>query len=299
MAGKTVRLFAFSILFMAGSMQSWAETAAPPETVTVTATKLREAFHKFLRGFVVPTPVTGSIARWQRRVCPLVVGQNSQYTAFITQRIKYVALAAGAPVNTEASCKPNIEVVFTTTPQALLDNVRHHDVFWLGYAESIAQLDKLAIVTRPVQAWYTTETTDNNGRRFTDSPILSNVNGQVHFEPAWYASSGGRINSGIDSGFNHILIVIDSTKLEGQKIVPLADYISLLALTQVNSLETCQPLLSVVNMLATDCGPVEDGLTTFDMAYLQGLYKMPSGRNLMFQRNDIASVMADALMPED
>jgi len=54
-----------------------------------------------------------------------------------------------------------------------------------------------------------------------------------------------------------------------------------------------------VNMLATDCGPVEDGLTTFDMAYLQGLYKMPSGRNLMFQRNDIASVMADALMPED
>jgi hypothetical protein len=227
------------------------------------------------------------------------VGQNSQYTAFITQRIKYVALVAGAPVNTDASCKPNIEVVFTTTPQALLDNVRHHDVFWLGYAESIAQLDKLAIVTRPVQAWYTTETTDNNGRRFTDSPILSNVNGQVHFEPAWYASSGGRINSGIDSGFNHILIVIDSTKLEGQKIVPLADYISLLALTQVNSLETCQPLLSVVNMLATDCGPVEDGLTTFDMAYLQGLYKMPSGRNLMFQRNDIASVMADALMPED
>jgi hypothetical protein len=299
MAGNTVRLVALSVLLMAGSVHAWAETAPPPETVTVTATKLREAFQKFLRGFVVPTEVTGSIARWQRRVCPLVVGQNSQYTAFITQRIKYVSLAVGAPVNTEASCKPNIEIVFTTTPQALMDNVRHHDVYWLGYAESIAQLDKLAIVTRPVQAWYTTETTDNNGRRFSDSPILSNVNGQVHFEPAWYASSGSRINSGIDSGFNHVLIVVDSTKLEGQKIVPLADYISLLALTQFNSLETCQPLLSVVNILAQDCGKVEDGLTTFDMAYLQGLYKMPSGRNLMFQRNDIASVMADALMPEE
>ena len=70
---------------------------------------------------------TGKIARWERRICPLVVGQNPHFTTFITQRIKYVALAAGAPVDTEASCTPNIEIVFTTTPQALLDNVRKTD----------------------------------------------------------------------------------------------------------------------------------------------------------------------------
>jgi hypothetical protein len=296
MSGKTVQAFTVAVLLMAGGMQASAETQT--ETVTVTATKLREVFHKFLRGFVVPTQVTGNIARWKRHICPLVVGQNPHYAAFITQRIKYVALAAGAHVNTEASCKPNIEVVFTTTPQALLDNVRHHDVFWLGYAESVAQLDKLATVTRPIQAWYTTETTDNNGRRFTDSPILLSANGRVLFEPAAFASSGSRINSGIESGFNHILIVIDSTKLAGEKIVPLADYISLLALTQVNSLDACQQMTSIVNILATDCDHAVDGLTPLDMAYLQGLYRMTAGESLMFQRNDIASVMADALLPE-
>jgi hypothetical protein len=36
-------------------------------------------------------------------------------------------------------------------------------------------------------------------------------------------------------------------------------------------------------------------LTQFDLAYLQGLYKMIARRGLMFQRNDIAAVMAETL----
>jgi hypothetical protein len=229
------------------------------------------------------------------------VGQNPRFTAFITQRIKYVALAADAPVNTEASCKPNIEIVFTTTPQALLDDVRRRDVYWLGYAETSAQLDGLAKVTRPVQAWYATETTDNNGRRQMDSFILSNADGQARFAFGieGYAASSSRINDGLKSGFNHVLIVIDSTKLAGQNMVPLADYISLLALTEVNSLETCQPLTSIVNILATDCDHGAEGVTPFDLAYLQGLYRMSAGRGLVFQRNDIAAMMADAVTPEN
>ena len=71
--------------------------------------------------------------------------------------------------------------------------------------------------------------------------------------PPTYASTGNHINDGMRSGFNHILIVIDSTKVAGQKIVPLADYISMLALTQLNSLDACQQLPSIVNMLAADC----------------------------------------------
>lgn len=289
-----------AILLLAVAMP--ASAGAPPpsdtESVTVTGTKLREVFHKFLKEFVAPTQVTGSIARWRRRICPLVVGQDPHSNAFIAQRIRYVALAAGAHVSTDASCTPNIEVIFTATPQALLDNVRKHDVFYLGYAESNAQLDKLATVTRPVQAWYMTETRDAHGRRTPDSSILTSINGQAMFEPEAFASTGSRIDTGIDSGFNHVLIVVDSSKLAGEKILPLADYISMLALTQVHSLDTCQQLSSIVNILATDCDHSADGLTPFDLAYLHGLYRMGDGRTLMFQRNDIASTMADALLPE-
>jgi len=299
MSGKTVRLFAVCVLLMAGGLRASAETTEPTETVTVTANKLREIFHKFAKTFAAPTKIGGKIARWERPICPVVMGQNPHFTAFIAQRIKYIALAAGAPFDPAPSCTPNIEIVFTTAPQALMDNVRQHTVDYLGFAETNAQRDKLAMVTRPIQAWYATESNDANGRRRLDNGewSLQNINGDIVFVPPIYASTGGHINNGIISGFNHILIVIDSTKLEGQKIVPLADYISMLALTQLSSLDACQQLQpSIVNMLAADCDHGTDGLTEFDLAYLQGLYHMTAGRALMFQRNDIADVMAEKLM---
>src|SRR5258707_690128 len=78
-------------------------------------------------------------------------------------------VAAGAPVNTEASCTPNIEIVFTTTPQDLLDAVSKNDQHYLGYFSSVAEKKSLATVTRPIQAWYATESTDLRGQRRLDT----------------------------------------------------------------------------------------------------------------------------------
>jgi hypothetical protein len=206
-----------------------------------------------------------------------------------TGLVKYIALAVGAPINTEASCKPNIEIVFTTTPQALLDNVRKNEPDHLGYATSNAQRDVLATVTRPIQAWYTTEIVDWNGMRLVDSGMPLGEGIEVT------RSNGSRINNGIHSGFNHVLIVIDTTKVAGQTIVPLADYISMVALTQITSLDTCQQLPSIVNILVAGCKHVEDSITQFDLAYLRGLYRMIADRILVAQRNDIADAMADTL----
>jgi hypothetical protein len=265
----------------------------------VTGTKSREVLGNFTKAFAAPTIVTGKIARWQRRVCPVVRGQNPTFVRFITQRIKYVALAVGAPVNTDPSCTPNIEVVFTTTPQALLDNVRKNEPGYLGYATSGGGLDALATVTRPIQAWYTTETADVNGWRRVDDG-MSLIIGAAKIDPArpesHYARwTGNRVDDGIHSGFNHILVVVDTTRVAGQTIVLLADYISMLALTQLNSLDACQQLPSIVNLLAADCSHAVEGLTQFDLVYLQGLYKMGAGKSLAMQRNDIADAMMDRL----
>jgi len=50
----------------------------------------------------------------------------------------------------------------------------------------------------------------------------------------------------VRSAFYHILIVADPGKLQDHGIGPLADYIAMLALTQVNSLDGCKPLPSIV-----------------------------------------------------
>jgi hypothetical protein len=315
MSKKTARLFTVSILLMAGAMHASAETVAPTERVTVTGS--RRVLHDFTKTFAAPTQVTGKMARWEHRLCPRVVGQNTHYTQFITQRVHYIALAAGAPVDTEASCTPNIEIVFTTTPQDLLDTVSKDDQHYLGYFSSVAEKKALAIVSRPIQAWYATESTDLKGRRRPDTgrsivggttvgnfnslsanngDILSTSSGTDLTDMApFFASNGNRLNDGIHTGFVHILIVIDSTKLVGQDIVPLADYISMLALTQLNSQDACQDLPSIVNRMAPDCSHAVNGLTKYDLAYLEALYHMTTGRTMVLQRGEIGDLMTDRL----
>jgi hypothetical protein len=68
MSGTTVRLFAVSVLLLAGGLTALAEaasdqTAAPPETVTVTANKSREIFHEFSKVFEAPSKITGKLPR--------------------------------------------------------------------------------------------------------------------------------------------------------------------------------------------------------------------------------------------
>ena len=245
-----VRVVAVSIMLMLPIMAATAQpvppakppvnspaTGLPVESVTVNGFKSREVINKFVKSFVAPTAINGKIARWERKICPLTVGQPPAFTNFVTQRVKNIAATVGAPVNPKPSCAPNIEIVFTTTPQDLLDNIRAHDADYLGYVESSAPRTELATVTRPVQAWYTTETKDFNGVTTIDS--AQRAAGGVHLGPidlpfaTSARSSGNRIDNGVRSAFNHIVIVVDFNKVKGHKIGALADYIAMLALIAV------------------------------------------------------------------
>jgi hypothetical protein len=93
----------------------------------------------------------------------------------------------------------------------------------------------------------------------------------------------------------HVLIVADPRKLPDYEVGPLADYIAMLALTQLSSLDVCQQLPSIVNILAPACERKPNGITEDDLAYLRGLYKMSSAKSLVVQRNEIADRMSDAM----
>src|SRR5258706_16354671 len=307
MAGFRGALFA---IVVAPSLALAQPGPASTESLTGTGTRSREVIDKFVASFATPTRMTGKIARWENGVCPLTVGQQPAVTKYVTQRVKDVAAMVGAPVNATQSCTPNIEIVFTKIPQELLDNVRKHDANYLGYAESNAQMEKLAMVTRPVQAWYATQTKDLQGMSRIDSarkrgegiamPCFAcpGRSGSPEYLPdATYAGvTGNRIGDGVRSAFYHVIIVADINRLAGYEACPLADYIAMLALTQLNSLDTCQQLSSVVNMLAKGCEAKAGVLTENDIAYLRGLYEMsPDRRLLATQKGEIADRMSQTL----
>jgi hypothetical protein len=272
------------------------------ESVTVTGTRSRQVIDKFVESFAAPTRMTGKLARWQVGVCPVAVGLKPAFTKFITQRLKDVAAKAGAPV-AGLSCKPNIEIVFTTTPQALIDNVRKQNEAFLGYADNTDAVDALAKVTRPIQAWYLTATVDLRGNVLVDSakapPTEITLPDPYHNPPfitvytkqGAMSVTGTRLGDGLRSGFYHVIIVADPTKLVEYEMGAVGDYIAMLALTQLSSLDTCQTLPSIVNMLAPGCERRTTALTENDAAYLRGLYHMGPGRNLRNQEDDVAYQM--------
>jgi hypothetical protein len=287
-----------------------AQTTRAPESVTVTGTRAREVLDGFVQSFAVPARKTGQLPRWEDGICPTAVGLRPAATKFITGRLKDVAVQVGARVNERESCKPNIAIIFTTAPQALMDNVRKKQPWFLGYADNSDQLEKLATVTRPIQAWYLTATKDltNNVQVDTSTTVGPGLELTVpcpppgpgmcnYFFPNAYAASTSatRLGGGLHSIFYTVVIVVDPSKLVEYEIGSLADYISLLALTQIGSLDTCQQLPSIVNMLAPACANKADALTENDLGYLRGIYKMSVTMTLRSQKDEIAYQMEQKL----
>jgi len=70
----------------------------------------------------------GQLSRWAAPLCPQTGGLTAPFDAYVSARVKAVAASVGAPVdrhpNRNFPCKPNLLIVFTTTPQTLMDNVR-------------------------------------------------------------------------------------------------------------------------------------------------------------------------------
>lgn len=291
------------------------------ESVTVEGVKSvpESVINNFVRSYTTPTRAIGKIARWKSGICPVTTGLAPQFAKFVTQRVKIVAEMVGAPLDGREACEDNLDIVFTTSPQGLLDNIRKNRPVYLGYHDNSAEADQMARVTHLVQAWYTTETSDLTGKPEIDAPHSGGIEVTLPTPPPGFAGqmsgptqgfytlrlsqasahkvTGSRLGDGLSSAYYHVIIVADPNKLREYEIGAVADYIAMLALSQPQSLDLCQDLPSITNLLVPGCqgSNVASSLTSADMAFLRGLYKMTFNGTLRQQRDEIAYQMNTAL----
>ena len=292
----------------------------PVESVTVVNVRpSQETIKSFVEKRAAPTRTLGKMARWTDRICPSVTGLGDKYAKYIVQRIRDIAQAVDAPLNSDAACHPNIDVVFTTAPQAFMDNIRKQQPMLLGDHYNDTEAKRMAKVTHPIQAWYATDIVDFDGARIfqdltcrdrgvtleadegnSSADGTASVTKQQMEMPCAIAvrSSGSRINNGLSSGLLNVLIVAEPAKLFDFEIGSLADYIAMLALSQPASLDSCQLLPSISNMLAAGCTSIPARITDGDLAYLRALYKMPNGTSLVIQRDEIEFQMQKTLVTD-
>ena len=290
----------------------------PVESVTVLGIKpSQDTIRNFVETRSVPTHALNRMALWTLKICPLTVGLGDKYAQYVNQRIRQVAAAVGAPVDPDPACRPNVEVVFTTTPQALMNNIRKTDPVYLGFYYLNSEADALAKVTHPVQAWYTTLSQpyyEHRQLKYSSYAIdvgKCPVGGGIAiktdnshefslpcFTGAGLKTSGSRAEDGAVSSFFNVLIVAEPAKLYDFEIGSVADYITMLALSQPTSLDVCPELPSISNMLATDCASTTVHITDGDLAYLRTLYKLPGGNPLSVQRDYLRAEMYQTLVTD-
>lgn len=297
--------------------QENAPRPAPTESVTVTGIKDREeAVGKFVEALTVPTRSAQKVARWKDGVCPIAVGVRQEIGVFLIRRIMEVAAQVGAPVNNTVPCPPNIEIIFTATPQALLDNIRIMHPILLGPYDNSAQAEHLATMNSPVQALYGTATMDLRGNRVADGGRKGGVTMTMAIPQAGFGGpgtgapdmivmnmpdaatanvTGSRLGDGVSGAITNVVIVADTGKLIDRGVMVLGDYMAMLALAQVKPPESCQPLPTILNLMLPDCAQTATALTSADLAFLRALYKITPTATFAGQKRELQYQMNQAL----
>ena len=311
--------WAAAALLLGSALSATGQEDAPRHTESVTVTGVKDAeaaIAKFVETMTVPTRAAEKVARWKDGVCPIAVGVRQEIGVFLIRRIMEVAAQIGAPVNNTVPCPPNIEIIFTATPQALLDNIRIMHPVLLGPYDNSAQAERLATVNAPMQALYGTATVDLRGHQIADGGRKGGVTMTMAMPPAGFGGpatgapdmvvmnipdavetnvTGSRLGDGVSSAITNVVIVADTSKLVNRDAVVLADYIAMLALAQMQPPESCQDLPSILNLFVAGCSRAAGALTPGDIAFLQALYKITATTTVYGQRSEMTYQMNKAL----
>lgn len=289
----------------------------------------------FIEDYAAPTARLDRYARWNARPCIVVSGLAAAQAASVKARLEDVARSAGLKP-AEAGCKPNVEVEFSTEPQALVDQIVQKTPQVLGFQPGV-DFNTRKTVTRPIQAWYMTasrggsDTLDKasvmdvvprpslvapdpgtttsaqrtpataawaNSARASQLPIQSTPESLDGPGRGSAAGCAPQVST-CQSVFWNVLVVVDVGKVQTQSVSSLTDYVAMLALSQPRSLDGCMTLASIIDLLAPTPCPGRDapgGLTPADTAYLTALYASDPQAIRTMQKSAMSERMASVLV---
>jgi len=294
-AGRLWAGLAGAAMLAAGAAAARGEPAAKAANtvsgVTVTPQRkpdpLVSPTNEFVRRHLPESTFSEQYPRFRDPVCVKVVGLPPEFGAFIARRIVEVAAQVHAPVAKAEGCAPNVHVVFTTEPQALLSDVAKRKDILLGFYWNANGLKRLATFKGAVGAWYVTATRDDHGENRLE----------IHDPTAWLnpraGRAGSRLTNGMSAELEHSLIIADAGKVAGEKVDAIADYIAVVALARWQVLDRCSPIPSILNLLADGCdaeAPPE-AATPADLGLLTALYAVDPYELGSHQRMSMASRM--------
>lgn len=286
----------FAAALLAVATPAAAQEAEPD--IVVVGERMQEMVRSFV-GEVAQAPnAERQMARWDRKVCPLIAGlpaRQMQYMADrIAQRAHQVGLEAEGP-----GCRANILIFVTPDAsvfaQGIVDEYRNLVAYYSTNGISTlgrGPLEDFTNTTAPVRWWHVNQTVSGDGQ---------SVGGDTPGTQVMRTSQPpGRLRRATRQDFLRVLIIVDARQANGVTFQALSDYLAMVSLAQLDPEGETTGVPTILSLFADrDAGrPVAAGMTQWDEAYLDGLYNARrTAPTDLWQRRDIAARMIEQLDP--
>jgi hypothetical protein len=280
--------------------------ATPPQgrddvQIVVTA-PTRQAIQSFVGSLAAAPQYMDQMGRWDRRVCPGVIGLQLEQAQFIVDRIAQrafeVGLRAGNP-----GCRADIAIFVTPDAQLFAREfvsqygrvmARHHDFNVSTPGE--AALNAFQNSARPVRWWHVSEMVVGNGEHLHDAevapPDRAAETGNIGVTASRVRSDGTRLRRPTRQEFQRVIIVVDARQAQGVRLEALSDYLAMVALAQINPDQDVSGFPTILNLFSPGQQPAHAEMSEWDVSYLQGVYHMQrQAIRAQYQRADISRAM--------
>jgi hypothetical protein len=266
-----------------------AQSGGEPDIV-VTGERLREVLREFAGAASVAMPDEDQLPTWERRICPGVVGLGARQAQFIidrmAQRAHDVDLGVRGP-----GCRIDILIFFTPDADRLAAVLadEYDDLFGVVQRDDTVQslgeagLASFIASDRPVRWWHVSRTYTGRGGLVGEGGMVA-------------VDSPSRVRRSTNQRFSNVVIIVDVGQAQGVRFDALADYLSMVALAQLDPDADFSGFPTVLNLFGRS-PPL--AMTQWDAAYLEGLYSArPNAVSSDWQERDIVRRMEESLTPE-
>jgi len=249
-----------------GAADQPASAPSEPEIVVRGAPTPREA--RTVAGQFTQSVAGGPIARWNGWLCFSVEGLSQDQSAVLLGRIKKNAADLGLRINDDPSCTWNVLIGFTSDADTLAARlVKEHPGLFRDYLRyglaSHHDRDVLA-APRPVR-WLPVER----------SISAVGTGAGVDNEDASHIDESSHISTNFRSDKSAEIVIVDPQRISGVSWQQLADYLSMVILTDPSMDEPFTGDSSIMSIFAERdqgrAGPPE--LTIQDRRLLRGYYQ--------------------------
>jgi len=302
-----------------------AQQSAPTDEEVIVqppAASNQEEVRTYVRALTTPTRTRSPMPRWYKPLCLGVVGMQAAQAQVLNDRIGELAQAVRLDVE-GPGCRPNVLIHFTHDAAGLARAIADQpNLVSVNNETGNSQGDEALqgfLQTQDAVRWWHVSRTGTDGVSFGRSSQQSgeqertrvqeftgagggfseeDTENQMEEQAGDHFASGtrvrevSRLRGGVMEMMDYVIIVIDANRTSHTTVGALADYVAMITLAQINPQAETAGAPTILNLFDGAAGQTQTALTSWDLAYLRGLYaSSDTPRNTRQQEGQIVRRM--------